>query len=100
MIGEADVANQVDQLFPEQQQGVASQVGQRIAGDVRRHERMAVAVTAHPGSNAQPGERRGVLEQVGIEVEVRPGLLQPLVHQGQHVRVDPAHVVQDVAPLG
>ncbi len=77
-----------------------AQIVQRLAGDVRGHQRMTIAIAAHPGAQSKPRKALRCLEPRGVETQMRPRLTQTAIENRQHVREHVVQVVHDVAPLG
>ena len=100
VVRQAQAAGEMRQLAADDEQPARAQFGQRFARGVRRDERVAVAVSADPGAEAQPGQRATVAEQRGVEAGVGPRLPQPAVEFRQGAGKHLAEIIHEVAAFG
>ncbi len=78
VVGEAQSDRQLHELLAQQLETVAPHLSQRLAGRVRRDERMTVAVTAHPVAEAKLRQVAGAQDR-RIELDRRPRLPQSTI---------------------
>ena len=100
VVREAEAVCQVGELARQDEQAPGAEFGEGFAGGVGGDERMAVAVAAYPGAEAQARELPGVAEKNRVEIGVHPCLAQAAVEFRQSLGENLREVVHEVAPLG